>query len=238
MTLPRALLFNVAFYGWTVLMHLLCLPLLALPRRHVVAAGHVWTKVGLWFLATICGLRHRVQGLDRLPDGPCILACKHQSAWETLVLSQVIGDIGYVVKRELAMIPLFGAYLTKAGVVPVDREGGTKALMDMVEGVRRCLAAGRSVAIYPEGTRTSPGERRSYHPGVAALYLKLDAPVVPVALNSGWFWGRRSFRKRPGTIDLVFLPPIEPGLSRRAFLAELEERIETACAALPRGKSD
>lgn len=238
MTLLRALLFNVAFYGWTVLMHLLCLPLLALPRRYVVAAGQFWTKVGLWFLATICGLRHRVRGLERLPDGPCILACKHQSAWETLVLSQVIGDLGYVVKRELTMIPLFGAYLTKAGVIPVDREGGTKALMGMVEGVRRCLAAGRSVAIYPEGTRTSPGERRPYHPGVAALYLKLDAPVVPVALNSGWFWGRRSFRKQPGTIDLVFLPPIEPGLSRRAFLAELEERIETACAALPQGKSE
>ena len=238
MTLLRALLFNVAFSGWTVLMHLLCLPLLALPRRYVAAAGQFWTKVGLWFLATICGLRHRVRGLERLPDGPCILACKHQSAWETLVLSQVIGDIGYVVKRELTMIPLFGAYLTKAGVIPVDREGGTKALMGMVEGARRCLAAGRSVAIYPEGTRTSPGERRPYHPGVAALYLKLDAPVVPVALNSGWFWGRRSFRKQPGTIDLVFLPPIEPGLSRRAFLAELEERIETACAALPQGKSE
>ena len=238
MTLLRALLFNVAFYGWTLLMHLLCLPLLALPRRYVVAAGQFWTKVGLWFLATICGLRHRVRGLDRLPDGPCILACKHQSAWETLVLSQVIGDLGYVVKRELTMIPLFGSYLTKAGVIPVDREGGTKALMGMVEGVRRCLAAGRSVAIYPEGTRTSPGERRPYHPGVAALYLKLDAPVVPVALNSGWFWGRRSFRKQPGTIDLVFLPPIEPGLSRRAFLAELEQRIETACAALPQGKSE
>ena len=238
MTLLRALLFNVAFYGWTLLMQLLCLPLLALPRRHVVVAGQFWTKVGLWFLATICGLRHRVRGLERLPDGPCILACKHQSAWETLVLSQVIGDLGYVVKRELTMIPLFGAYLTKAGVIPVDREGGTKALMGMVEGVRRCLAAGRSVAIYPEGTRTSPGERRPYHPGVAALYLKLDAPVVPVALNSGWFWGRRSFRKQPGTIDLVFLPPIEPGLSRRAFLAELEERIETACAALPQGKSE
>lgn len=233
MILLRSLAFNIAFYGWSTLIQIVCLPLLLMHRRHVVAAGRVWTGVSLWLLDVLCGVRHEVRGLENLPGEPCILACKHQSAWDTLIFSQVVGDVGYVVKRELVLIPGFGAFLTKAGVIAVDRKGGAKALVRMIEGVRDCLAAGRSVVIYPEGTRTAPGETRPYHPGVAALYSKVEAPVVPVALNSGWFWGRQSFLKRPGTIVLEFLPPVEAGLSRRVFLTTLEQQIEAASRALP-----
>lgn len=138
----------------------------------------------------------------------------------------------YVLKRELMRIPLFGLYLRCAGMIPVDRTGGGGALKQMVAKARAAAAAGRHLLIYPAGTRTPPGERRAYHPGVAALYGQLDLPVVPVALNSGLFWGRRAFMKRPGVITVEFLPPIPPGLPRKQFMAELQARIETATERL------
>ena len=121
--------------------------------------------------------------------------------------------------------------------MPVDRKGGGKALRKMVAQARRVIAEGRPLVIFPEGTRVAPGDQRPYHPGVAALYSQLDVPVVPVALNSGCFWGRRSFAKRPGTITLEFLPKIEPGLQRKEFLQRLEAAIEGRSRALAEGES-
>ena len=138
----------------------------------------------------------------------------------------------YVLKRELIRVPLFGSYLKQCGMIPVDREGGGAALKQLLRAARTAVAQGRSILIYPEGTRTPPGERRPYHPGVAALYGDLGVPVVPVALNSGLFWGRRAFHKKPGTITIEFLPPIAPGLPRREFMRELQERMEGASQRL------
>jgi len=102
----------------------------------------------------------------------------------------------------------------------------------MVRQAKAILAQGRSIVIFPEGTRVAPGAHRTYHPGIAALYTNLDIPVVPVALNSGLFWGRKAFVKKPGCITIEYLPPIPPGLARRAFMQELEKRIETAARRL------
>jgi 1-acyl-sn-glycerol-3-phosphate acyltransferase len=190
--------------------------------------GRLWVRVTLWLLALVVGLRHRMVGLENLPAGPAIVAPKHQSTWDTLIFALPLRLPAYVLKRELMRIPLFGLYLHCAGMIPVDRAGGGAALKRMVASAKAAAGAGRHLLIYPEGTRTEPGERRPYHPGVAALYGQLDLPVVPVALNSGLFWGRRAFLKRPGTITVEFLPPIPPGLPRRQFIAELESRIETA----------
>jgi len=179
----------------------------------------------LW---TICGLRHEIRGLANLPPGPCMIAAKHQSAWDTLIFPLLVNGPGYIYKRELRRIPLFGWYLTRAGCIPIDRAGGPKALRRMIEHARRSLAQGRTIIIFPEGTRLAPGQRGAYHPGVAALYGQLSVPVVPVAVNSGVYWGRRAFHKQPGRIILEFLPPIAPGLPRREFAAELRRHL-TAC---------
>jgi 1-acyl-sn-glycerol-3-phosphate acyltransferase len=117
-------------------------------------------------------------------------------------------------------------------MIPVDRQGRASALKRMLASARAAVAQGHPILIYPEGTRTPPGEQRPYHPGVAALYGDLGLPVVPVALNSGLFWGRRSFHKKPGTITIEFLPAIAPGLPRKAFMAELQQRLEGASARL------
>jgi len=137
-----------------------------------------------------------------------------------------------VIKRELGWIPFYGWYTLKAGMIPIDRSGGARALKRMIAASEKALATGRPVFIFPEGTRSAVGAHVSYQPGVAALYRQLDVPLVPVAVNSGLYWGRRQFLKRPGRITVEILPAIAPGGERRATLAELERRIETATARL------
>jgi 1-acyl-sn-glycerol-3-phosphate acyltransferase len=231
-TVLRSVIFNILYTLWTAGMHILCLPLLLGPRRWSRAAGGVWIRTDLWLLRHLVGLDHQVTGTENLPKGPAIFAAKHQSAWETLFLSRYLDYPAFVLKRELLSIPLFGWYLRKVGMIAVDRSAGASALRNMARQASAAFAEGRSILIFPEGTRVPPGESRPYHPGVAALYGQLKVPVVPVALNSGLFWGRRAFVKRPGTVTVAFLPPIPPGLDRKAFMRELESRIETAATVL------
>ncbi len=232
MTALRSLLFNVFFYGWTALCVILGLPLLLGPRKGIYVLGRVWAHPILAALRLLCGLKHQVRGRENLPEGPVLIAAKHQSAWDTIIFSVLLWDHSFVLKQELMRIPLFGLYLWRAGLIPVDRSGGAKALRKMVAAARRVAAQGRPMVIFPEGTRVAPEQQRPYHPGVAALYSQLQVPVVPVALNSGLFWRRNSFWKLPGTITLEFLPPIPPGLQRKDFLARLEQAIEGRSRAL------
>ena len=232
MLFVRSLLFNLALWLWTGLMVLVALPLLAAPRQQMVAIGRRWEQGAQSLLARLAGLTYEVRGRERLPAQPAIFAFKHQSAWETLVLHLLLADPAIVLKRELTLIPLFGWYLRHAGMIGIDRAGGARALRALVEDSRAALARGSPIVIFPEGTRAPVGERNPYQPGVAALYRQLDCPVVPVALNSGLFWPRRSFIKRPGRIVVEFLPPIAPGLDRDAFMTELEQRLESATERL------
>lgn len=224
----RSLAFNVALWLWTGALAVVGLPVLLLPRRTVVGYARFWMAGVQGLLRTLVGLSYEVRGREHLPATPVILALKHQSAWETLVMFLVLEDAAIALKRELALIPLFGWYTQRAGMLRIDRGSGARALRSLVDSARAALERGSFVIIFPEGTRVPPGDRRPYQPGVAALYLQLRCPVVPVALNSGVFWGRRSFVKQPGTIVLEFLPPIEPGLGRRSFMEELERRLEGA----------
>ena len=229
----RSLLFNIAFYGWTAAILILGLPILLFPYRVTYAFGRIWVRVSLWLLRSFVGLDHRVIGLEHR-DGQrqAIYAIKHQSAWDTLAFALYLNRPAYVLKRELLYLPLFGFYLLRAGMIPVDRQGRASALKRMLKAAKQRRQQGRDLLIFPEGTRVPVGEHRPYHPGVAALYGHLDLPVVPVALNSGLFWGRRAFNKKPGRITVEFLPAIEPGLARKAFMAELEQRLESACRKL------
>lgn len=226
MTTLRSLLFNLLFALWTAIIFLISLPTLLLPRGAVWAMGRLWVRGMTLLLRATVGLGHRVTGAEHRLAGPAIYAAKHQSAWDTLAFALLLDEPAYVLKQELMRVPLFGAYLRRCGMIAVDRQGGAGALKRLLAAARTAVSEGRSILIYPEGTRTPPGERRPFHPGVAALYGDLGIPVVPVALNSGLFWGRRSFRKEPGTITLRFLPPIGPGLPRKAFMAALQSGID------------
>lgn len=228
----RSLAFAVLSNIWTWSLVFLYLPLLALPRRRLQWWAALWCR-GIVFLArAVCGIRYRVVGREHLPSGPVLLAAKHQSAYDGVIFHLLLSDPVFVLKQELLQVPMFGLYLKALGNVGIDRSAGVRALRTMIPGVAARLAEGSQVIVFPEGTRVSPEAEAVYQPGVAALYQRLDAPLVPVALNSGLCWGRRSFRKRPGTITIEFLPPMPRNLSRDAFLVELASRIEGATQRL------
>jgi 1-acyl-sn-glycerol-3-phosphate acyltransferase len=230
----RALAFNFAFFAWTAIVGTVGLPFLFAPRTATMKFGRFWAGGVLVLLRIIVGLDYQIRGLDRIPRDGCIIAMKHQSAWDTLILPVVLGDPACVLKRELLLVPLYGWYAARAGSIAIDRKAGAGALRHMVAAARPIAAQGRPIVIFPEGTRVSPGAHLPYQPGVAALYQALALPLVPAAVNSGLFWGRRSFVKRPGRVTLEFLEPIPPGRTRRRVMAELERRVETATAALVR----
>jgi 1-acyl-sn-glycerol-3-phosphate acyltransferase len=227
------MLFNVGFYGWTALLAIVALPVAAfLTPEQMRRYARFWMRGLQAILRVTVGLRYRVHGLENLPPGPAIIASKHQSAWETLFFHIIRPDIVIGLKHELRYVPIIGWYLGIGGNIFVDRGGAASALRSLVRGAREAVARGWSILIFPEGTRRPPGAPSAYKPGVAALYAALDVPVVPVALNSGLFWGRRTVLKRPGTITVEFLEPIAPGLERREFMRMLEERIESRSTAL------
>lgn len=231
----RSLAFNLAFYVWSVSLVVLFTPSLLLPYRVPVWGQRQWTRGVNWLMRRLAGINVEIRGREHLPAGGCIVAAKHQSAWDTLIWHQILDDPAIVMKRELLFIPIYGLLCLKTRMLAVDRRGGTAALKHLIAQARQAVADGRPIVIFPQGTRTAPGrpvDQAPYQPGVSALYRALDVPAVPVALNSGLFWPRRSFRRRPGTIVLEFLPPIAPGLTRRDFEAELRARIEPATTRL------
>ena len=237
MTALRSLLFNLFFFIWTAGFLMSLWVLLPFPWRALYGAVGFWARSVRFVLRWVVGLDCEIRGRHHIPPGPAVFASKHQSAWETMAFLWLVDSPVYVLKKELMAIPFWGWYARKCGQVAVDRSAGAKALKDMVRGCRRALKSGRSVVIFPQGTRTAPGHERPYHPGVAALYAQCPAPVVPVALNSGLFWPRRNFRKYPGRIVLEFLPPLPPNLDRRQVMAELESRVESASANLAKEAS-
>ncbi len=233
MLVVRSLLFNLVFYVFTAGTLIVGTPLyLVLPQAGCMAIVRGWARVTLRLLRLICGTRWEFRGLHNLPAGAFLVAGKHQSLWETFALLEVFSNPAYVIKRQLLYVPIWGWWAWRCRMIYVDRGKGTAALRAMVARAKREFAAGRPAIIFPEGTRRAPGASPDYKPGIAQLYSQLDAPVVPMALNSGLYWPRRRFLRHPGTIVAEFLPPIAPGLRPRAFLQELETRIETACDGL------
>jgi 1-acyl-sn-glycerol-3-phosphate acyltransferase len=228
----RSLFFNVGWYAGSAVIAILGAPILLLPRRAVVAWSRFWIRFVLWWLRLTVGLTHRVSGRENLPPGPCIIASKHQSSWETMAYTVLFDDAAIVLKRELVWIPIVGWAMARAGNITVARGDGSRALRGLVRQAQARIEAGRSILIFPEGTRVAVGAERPYQVGVAALYRQLDVPVVPVALNSGLFWPRRKFVKRPGAVSMEILQPIPPGLKRDEFMKVLRERIEGATTRL------
>lgn len=224
----RSFAFNILFYIWTVFMAIAVTPTLILPRGVVVWAMETWAKGTMILLRLVCGTHIEVRGLEHKPSGACIVASKHMSMWDTIIAHCIVKDPAIVLKAELAQIPFYGWHARKARMIIVKRSDGSKALRKMVKDAEKRIAENRPLVIFPEGTRAAPRVKPDYKSGIGALYTNLHVPCYPVALNSGLFWGRRSFLRHPGTIVLEFLPPIEPGLKRRAFMSELENRIETA----------
>ena len=228
----RSLAFNAAFYLNLTVFMIGFAVIFFLPRRIGLPVIKLWAKSSIWWLEKIAGVKFEVEGLENLPQGPFILASKHQSAFETFALLTLVDEPVFILKRELLFLPIFGWYLQKFEMIPIDRSKGRKAIEGFMPKVMAAFEKGRQLIIFPEGTRTKPGATPHYKVGVGHIYEAGNVPCVPVALNSGLHWPRNGFFRYPGTIRFRILPPIAPGLSLTDFLVRLENEIETATREL------
>lgn len=228
----RSIIFKMSFYVWTGFICVFCSPAMLFERRSLVACQTFWSHGVIFLLRFIVNVRVEARGLANLPEGGRLIAMKHQSMLDTFVMHALIGDPAFVMKQELLKIPLYGAFCKKVGMIPIDRAGGAQAMRLLMRRSKETIDDGRSVIIFPEGSRALPGEKHAYQPGVFAIYKYTKAPVVPVGVNSGVVWPKTGPVRVNGQIIFDFLPPIEPGLDRVSFLNELEERIEKSSTAL------
>jgi 1-acyl-sn-glycerol-3-phosphate acyltransferase len=220
------------FYINITLRMIVALPTIMLPYGYLLGVLRAYARSSLFLLRVICGTDVEWRGREKLPQGAFIVACKHQSVWETFALFALLRDPTYVLKRELMWLPLFGWLATKARMIPIDRGARATALARMTALARREIARSRQIVIFPEGTRRPPDAPPHYLPGVAHLYAETGLSCVPIALNSGLYWPRRSLRRYPGKVLVEVLDPIPPGLPRRDFLSRLQKALEEATARL------
>jgi len=229
MILLRSALFNVFFFVTTFVLSVCGSAVSVAAPGRVIVVVKAWARLELAALRVICGIRWQVSGA--CPTGPALIASHHESAFDTLIWFTLLPRPAYVLKAELARIPLFGWLTRPAGMIAVDRDGGAGAMRGLMRDAAVAVAAGRQIVIFPEGTRAEPGTLLPLQPGVAALANSTGLPVIPIATDSGRCWGRRAFRKRPGVIHIVVLPEIAP-VRRQELLSRLDAALRTGAAAL------
>ncbi|MCH2038765.1 MAG: 1-acyl-sn-glycerol-3-phosphate acyltransferase [Rickettsiales bacterium] len=228
----RSAFFNLFFFMWTLSNLIVSLRVTkAQDRPKMILIARRWARGILWALRVICDIKLEVKGIEHIQEGQqYIIASKHQSVWETVIFHIIFDSPIFVLKKELLSVPLFGKYLTGMGMIAIDREAGASALKKMIVDVQDALNHNQPVVIFPEGTRTEPGEKVDYQPGVAALYgnKSIEADVLPVALNSGECWPHSSSRKNPGTVVVSIMPPIKKGeCNKKEFMIRLRKTIES-----------
>lgn len=230
----RTALFYVIFIGQTAVVAIILGIIALISGRTKVSWSMAvyWCASNLAFLRWIAGVKTKVSGMENIPPGGCIIAAKHQSDWDVFAIFPHTGRPAYIVKAELMRIPFFGWAARSLDCIEVDRKKGAEAIPLMMKQAHAAIGRGCRIVIFPEGTRKAPLAPADYRQGIVRLYSELNVPVVPVALNSGLFWGRNSLVIWPGTAEAKFLPPIEAGLSPDQFSARLKKAIEDASADL------
>lgn len=227
MSILRSLLFLVVMTVFTVIFVSVLLLFFWLPAWHRHLFSRPWAAVAMFMTRHVLGIKDEVVGKENIPEGACIVLCKHQSAWETLALQRIFLGSVFVLKKELNWIPFFGWGLALNPMIAIDRAAGKDALNQVVEQGRQRLAAGHRVVVFPEGTRVAPGHKRRYKAGGAFLAVQSGYPVVPVALNSGEVWGKNALFKKPGLVTVHIGPAIDPkGLTAEQVNEKVEAWIE------------
>jgi 1-acyl-sn-glycerol-3-phosphate acyltransferase len=237
MLVLRSLLFSILFYLFFAVSAVAATAVSLISPRSLPPFARFWSRTWLAMYRTICGVTYEVRGTENVPHGGCLLAVKHQSVWDTCALFAIFDRPVFVLKSELMFIPFFGWALARLGCIPVKRGTGKSALDNMVRGTRVALEQSKQVVIFPEGTRTMIGQAPNYKSGISHLYTALEVVCVPVALNSGALWPRRSFLRPPGVIRLEVLSPIPPGLDRKEMFDLLVDKIEDASGRLNRNEN-
>jgi 1-acyl-sn-glycerol-3-phosphate acyltransferase len=224
----RSVLFNLYWAAWTGLFiaPLLVLAFMGSPPAPIRSATRLWARGILFGLSRIVGLTYVEEGRERIPNEPCLIVANHQSAWETLAFLVLVPDVAIVAKRELVAIPIVGWFLRRSPMIIIDRSNGSQALRTMIDESRAAIAQGRSVLMFPEGTRGDIGAPVQFKRGVELLYGKLGLPVLPVAVNSGLYWPHGGAHKRSGTVVVSYLDALKPGLTGGEFLRGTQDAID------------
>lgn len=231
--LIRSLIFSLGMIlATTVVAPLVLLSFpLPFPTRYRIAQQ--WSRFNIWWLRVTCNIRYVVSGEEYIPDSPVVIMAKHQSTWETLFLNAYLPPLSWVIKRELIWVPFFGWAMALLKPIAIDRKSASVAVRQILEQGKAHLDQGIWVLIFPEGTRTAPGQKKRYGLGGSRLAVHSGYPILPIAHNAGEYWPRRSFMKRPGTIHLRFGPPIQSkGKEAQALNREVEQWIESTVAEL------
>lgn len=229
----RSFFFNASFFLWTILCSFYCFFMIPFGSLRVIKAARSWGEGVRYLMRWILNITVEIRGRENLPeDLAAIIACKHQSAWETTYIQNLAFNSAVILKRELVFIPIFGQVLLAAGAIQIDRSKGKSVLPELIKSAKKQLKGNRKVFIFPEGTRSAAGKPGKYKSGIFKLYEALNLPVVPIAHNAGYFWPRRGFLKKPGVIIVEILPQIDPGLAESKFMPLLEQTIETSCAKI------
>lgn len=225
MIVIRSAVFNVYFFAATFVVTIAATVARLISAERVLGYAIVWAQLILWGLRTICGIRVEVSGRENIPEGAALIASAHQSAFDTIVWLTLVPRACYVFKQELLRIPLFGHLVVAAGMIPIDRSSGAAAMRSLLRAGERAKGEARQIIIFPEGTRAPPDQPLPLQSGVAALAIRTGLPVVPVATDSGRYWGRRAFQKRPGTIHVMVRPALPANLRRGELMAQLEQAL-------------
>lgn len=224
----RSILFNIIFYTVFILYIAIIYPAIyfCTPQMTLKLSYRPVTRWLLFCLKYLAHIDYKISGLENIPDGQFIIGCNHQSAWETFIFSILFDNLAIVIKKELLNKPIAGLYFKRLGCIPIDRASPIKAIKTLITSGSEAYKNGKSILIFPNGTRASANEQVEYKSGIYALYKALQIPVIPAHVNSGEHWARNSFKKIPGTINLDFKKPIVPGLDKAAFFDELENKID------------
>jgi 1-acyl-sn-glycerol-3-phosphate acyltransferase len=233
MTILRSATFNLMFFIATFVATVAATLMRPVGPDRVFRTARLWARTVVVLLRAICGVRLSVVGLELLPPGPALIASRHQSAFDTLVWLTLLPRCCYVLKSELLRIPLWGGLTRATGMIAIDRAAGAGAIRSLVRAGEDAIRQDRQIVIFPEGTRGEPGQLLPLQPGIAALALHSGLPVFPVVTDSGSHWGRRAFRKQPGTIHIVVHPPIPGGVPRRELMQRLESVLQRPVSGPP-----
>ncbi len=224
----RSSLFKILFYFWTALFCVLYLPFFWLPRNGLIEFQRVWSHGVRFLLRLIMNIRIEVLGVHNIPKGGSLIAMKHQSSVDTFIMHTIVSHPAFVMKKELLRIPLYGRFCLNTGMIPVDRDGGVKTLKLLMQDSAAAISQARQLIIFPEGSRSAPGQHIEYQSGIFGIYKYTKEPVIPVGLNSGVYWPQKGDLVPGGSIILDFMEPIEAGLTKDEFMELLEQKIETS----------
>ncbi|MCL6282878.1 1-acyl-sn-glycerol-3-phosphate acyltransferase [Ruegeria sp. 2012CJ41-6] len=221
----RSVVFTIIMYLWMAVMGILFSPYALLSRNGALHACKIYARSVIWMAGWMIGLKGQVRG--PVPTGEVVIAAKHQSFFDIMLIFVAVPRAKFIMKRELLWTPFIGLYAKRLGCIPVDRGKKGAAVAKMVKDVASEFSEPGQLVIYPQGTRVAPDVYKKYKVGTAILYKGLNYPCVPAATNVGVFWPRSGILRKPGLATVEFLPTIAPGVGRDAFMAQLEDAIET-----------